>query len=168
MPTTTIADRIVAAREAKGMNQAEFAKLLGIKQPTLWQLENGVSKRPRSDTLMAMREAGISPEYIMKNKGPMLLSEFERSAREEALVGSFRRVTPAQQQLVEDMLQQFRRDSGTPGADDPFLTPPLASPSRPPKLTKLRNPSQQAAFGRLFLCIPFVGTPYLLGLPIDT
>lgn len=129
MPTQTIGARIVAARKAKGLSPAEFAKLLGIKPPTLWQLENGISKRPRADTLMAMREAGINPEYIMKNKGPILLSEFERTAREQAVVESMRQITEEERAQVENLIRLFRRNSGKPGADDPFLRP---APDAPP------------------------------------
>lgn len=128
MPVSTIADRVAKAREALGLAPADFAKLLGIKQPTLWQLENGKSKRPRADTLMAMAAAGINPDYIMKNKGPILLAEFERTADEQAIVESMRELADEERAQVRNLIRLFRRNSGKPGTDDPFLELP---PKRP-------------------------------------
>lgn len=122
MPTTTVAERIVAAREALDLTQAAFARKLGIKQPSLSNLEDGKTKRPAASTLLAMRDAGINPDYIMKSKGPILLAEAERSMREQALVAMFRAMEPEAQDQYEALGKILRRGNQRPGLDDPFLS----------------------------------------------
>lgn len=124
MPADTIAARIIAAREAKGLSPAEFARLLGIKQPSLWGLENGETKRPSASTLLAMRDLGINPDYIMKNKGPILLAEAERSMREQSLVDMFRGMSEEARDELERQAKFLRRATGQPGSDDPFMKDP--------------------------------------------
>lgn len=43
----TLAKRLKSAREAKGLGQTELAKLVGITQPSLHQIENGETASPR-------------------------------------------------------------------------------------------------------------------------
>jgi transcriptional regulator with XRE-family HTH domain len=127
---STIGDRIKAAREAKGWNQAEFARQLGVKPPSITQLENGKTRRPASETLLRMRDAGINPDYIMKNKGPVLLAEAERSMREQTLVSMFRGMSEEGRAQIEGLAKVLRRATGKPGSDDPFMTdPPKAGDS---------------------------------------
>ena len=120
VPTSTLANRIVAARQAKNLSQADFARLLGIKQPSLSDLESGESRRPSASTLLAMRDAGINPDFIMKNKGPILLAEGERSIREQTLVGMFRGMSEESRDTIEHLARVLRRTTGEPGPDDPF------------------------------------------------
>jgi transcriptional regulator with XRE-family HTH domain len=133
---TTIGERIKLAREAKGMKQAELARALKIAAPSLHQLEAGISKEPSAQTLLALEDLGINPRYVMQNKGPMLLSDFERRQELEALVGQISELPDEARAAVVLMVKQLRRTQGGPGADDPFLFDPGQAPPPPKKRPK--------------------------------
>lgn len=59
--------KIAALRTAKGWSQAELARRSGIKPPSLWALEQQVTKKPKADTLMRIAAAlGVPLRDIMK------------------------------------------------------------------------------------------------------
>lgn len=60
------------------MNQTALAKLIGVKQPTLSELENGETKEVTARTLlMAARVLKVRPEWLFFGEEPM---ELEGSA----------------------------------------------------------------------------------------
>jgi transcriptional regulator with XRE-family HTH domain len=64
---TTLGERIKQVREELRLKPAEFAREIGVKQPSLWDLENGETKNPSAETLQRMKERyGVSPDYIMR------------------------------------------------------------------------------------------------------
>jgi len=73
-----LGERLRLAREelqrAKGekLNQAAFAREIGIAPSSLHDLESGQSSAPAAETLLAIRDQGISPDYIVRGKGPKL------------------------------------------------------------------------------------------------
>jgi transcriptional regulator with XRE-family HTH domain len=68
---------VTELREAKGWNQAQFARLVGIARATMSQFENGV-KQPSAETTLAMaRLLGVRFSEITAAK--------EATAKESAL-----------------------------------------------------------------------------------
>ena len=66
MQTLTIGQRIRLARDAAGFNQGELAKRIGIKQASLSDLENGLSKAPSAKVLLDMADVlKVSPRWII-------------------------------------------------------------------------------------------------------
>lgn len=68
----TLADRAVFAREKVGLKPAEAARLIGIKQPSLWAIENGVTRTLKGKTLTKMAEVyGVNERWLEQNVGDM-------------------------------------------------------------------------------------------------
>lgn len=62
----TLGKTIVALRDARGISQPELAKRVGIKQPSLSNIENDKTKRLRGETLAGLcRELGVSPDVLL-------------------------------------------------------------------------------------------------------
>ena len=49
--------KIVALRIERGWKPSELARRAGIKQPSLWALENGVTKMPKFETIKSIAAA---------------------------------------------------------------------------------------------------------------
>lgn len=78
----SIGQRIKAARKAAGISQADLAQRVGIKQPTLSDLENDMSKG--STKLASIAKAlGVRPYWLETGKGPS-----DGTAEEEHLPSS--------------------------------------------------------------------------------
>lgn len=62
--------RIKGMRVSKGLTQEGLAKLAGMKQGTLSELETGISQRPRGDSLVRIAKAlEVDPEWLVTGKG---------------------------------------------------------------------------------------------------
>lgn len=59
-----ISDRLRQARLAKELSQEELAKLAGVTQGTIANIENGHRKQPRG-LLSIARALGIDPTYLL-------------------------------------------------------------------------------------------------------
>jgi len=66
MTMQTPGQRIRTAREDAGYQQGEFAKLIGIKQITLSEIESGETKLPSAEVALKMTELlGRSLQWIV-------------------------------------------------------------------------------------------------------
>lgn len=82
MCMSTLAERVKAAREHAGLKQAPLAKMVGVEQPVISQLERG--KNLQSAHLPKIAHAtGVSAIWLSDNIGPMVV---EAEAREESNV----------------------------------------------------------------------------------
>lgn len=124
MPTT-VGERIKEAREALKVSPAEFAREIGIKQPTLWDLENGETKNPAAETLQRMHERyGINRDYIMRGRGPKILESIERKLENETLLSMLEEMEHSDREALLAMAKALHRKRGKPGPNDPFQTDP--------------------------------------------
>lgn len=65
-----MADRIKQARLAKGLNQAQLAKLAGISQATVSEIETGTSKEPAAIHIWNIAQALRKPfRYLLTGVG---------------------------------------------------------------------------------------------------
>jgi transcriptional regulator with XRE-family HTH domain len=62
----SIGERVKVLREARGMNQADLSKQIGIKQPSLWAIENNKTKSVKGKTLAALCDVlHTTPDFLL-------------------------------------------------------------------------------------------------------
>lgn len=121
---TKIGERIIAARKGRRLSQAEFARRLRIKQPSLSQLESGESGAPSSETLQRMKEQGINPDFIMRGKGPTYLDQIEKQLRDQTLMTMISELDPEELAAVTDFVKLLIRRKPGSSPSDPFKEDP--------------------------------------------
>lgn len=116
----TIGERIEAARRAKGLSQGALAKLIGVKQPSISQLEAGVTSIPRGTTLARLAGAlGVAPEWLMTGRGPML-SIAANTPEESELLMVFRSLDEAHRAVLLSTARALLATAEKPSAADPY------------------------------------------------
>lgn len=61
--------KIIALRESKTWRAAELARRSGLSQPTIWALENGVTMKPKYETLKSVADAlGVPIKAILAER----------------------------------------------------------------------------------------------------
>jgi transcriptional regulator with XRE-family HTH domain len=131
----TFGARLRYWRERRGFKkQGDFADKLGIKQPSLSELESGESKSPSADILLKAADLlQLRPKYLLSGEGaPESRSFSDLNGLEAQLVMIFRQLpTDALRDALlidaNDMLN--RAGSGAPSPADPFAgRRPIPSP----------------------------------------
>lgn len=90
-------ERIKAARTDAGYDQQEFAKLVGMSQSALSEVESGRSKEPRASAFMRMvRLLQVSPRWLAEGKGPMR----DHNDDERELIEVFRGIDEKSRRLL--------------------------------------------------------------------
>jgi transcriptional regulator with XRE-family HTH domain len=60
--------KITALREGRGWNMAELARRSRLSQPTLWELEHQITKKPKYETLTSIAAAlGVPVQAILNS-----------------------------------------------------------------------------------------------------
>jgi transcriptional regulator with XRE-family HTH domain len=120
---TTLGERIKQVREELGLKPVEFAREIGVKQPSLWDLENGETKNPSAETLQRMKERyGVSPDYIMRARGPKFLDKIEAQLEEQTILAMLRELDEENRAKAIDLIKMMRRaQGGGPSPNDPRL-----------------------------------------------
>lgn len=76
----TLADRLTAAMERAGINQADLARACGVKPPSVHGWLSGKSKFLRGENLLKAADAlGVSQQWLAMGVGPMVEGERTRS-----------------------------------------------------------------------------------------
>ena len=71
---STLAERLIAAREEAGLTQAELGTRAGVSQGTIGNVENGIRKQPKA--LVAIASAlGVRPQWLLNGKGPKMVAQ---------------------------------------------------------------------------------------------
>lgn len=79
MSTSTLANRIKEALDARGMTQAELARMIGIAQPSVNNWVSGESKSMRAEVAVrAAKALGVRVGWLVFGEGDM----FERNVEE--------------------------------------------------------------------------------------
>lgn len=107
MDTLSIGQRIRLARETLGLNQGELARRIGIKQASLSDLENGLSKAPSARVLLDMADIlKVTPRWIIDGKdGELKIA----TPKEHDLLDLFRELPEPQQQAMLGTLQALAK-----------------------------------------------------------
>lgn len=82
----TLAQRLKTARQERGISQAEAARRVGIKQPTLSSLESGESKTTVHIAKFAA-VYGVSALWLGEGRGPKVTAQSEIDASIQAMSG---------------------------------------------------------------------------------
>jgi len=128
----SIGGRISLLRQARGMTSAELARRVGIKPPSLWQIEHGDTKSLRADTLMRLASAlDTNPYYLWTGRGNPA-TFLDPNVEEAEVVDLFRRLTASNQAASLSIIRALllAQTPGAPSKSDPF---PTASPAKSKK-----------------------------------
>lgn len=129
MAVPSLAQRLKRIREAAGYGEprrrAEFARKLGIKPPSLHDLESGASLELGSKSWKGYVKIGANPEYLRTGRGaPMLFKDIEKHLRAQTLLSMMEELDEKELEAVESTIKLFLR--GKPGSseNDPFKQDP--------------------------------------------
>ena len=111
MPESTMAQRIKALRQEKGLTLEQVAEVVGVGRSTVRKWETGMIANMRRDKISALAEAlGTTPAYLMgwkeeTSENENSPSELQLTEGEKTLLDLFNRVPEDQQQLVLQMIR---------------------------------------------------------------
>lgn len=93
---SSIGERVRQLREDRGLSQAELARRIGIKQPSLWLIEKGETRTVKVSTLEALCEAlSTTKEFLLRGDDCHDSPEsLELSAMESELIHILRTLPP--------------------------------------------------------------------------
>lgn len=95
-------ERIRHYREAAGITQKAMAALIGIKPPSLSEIESGESKAPAALTLLRTAQVlGLDPLHLLTGEGPPVRAVQNLSADELRLLVMYRELPPTQRLDLE-------------------------------------------------------------------
>lgn len=96
-----IGQRIVRLRTKCKMSQAELARRIGIKQPSLFEIESGQTVEPSGGILLRLSQAlGVDPIYLYTGKRPTVVDPASLDVVETELVTGFRALDPQGRTMV--------------------------------------------------------------------
>jgi transcriptional regulator with XRE-family HTH domain len=125
----TLAERMREIRTAAGFGgprqAAAFAKLIGIKPPSLHDIESGKTSAFSARTVIGLLKIGVSPRFIWEGKGqPMQKKEVEAQLKSETLHSMIDELDEAETDMITDVVKAYiRRKSGS-SPNDPFKKDP--------------------------------------------
>ena len=97
--------RLRYARKERKLTQVELAKLSGVKQASVSDLERGESKSFRGTTLLSLARAlNVSPEWLSHGRGPMERRDTPLSDRALVVAQAWQRLAPELQEKIADMV----------------------------------------------------------------
>jgi transcriptional regulator with XRE-family HTH domain len=105
VPFETIAQKITRLRMEKGLSKYRLAKLTGIREQYIGQLEAGKSEHPRQDTLVALSKGlGVSPSVFFNEDD---LKNVDGEVR-DFLVNDFPNLDPESKDWVRRTISMVR------------------------------------------------------------
>jgi transcriptional regulator with XRE-family HTH domain len=137
MAKPTLAERALRIRKAAGYGeprrQAEFARLLGIKPPSLHSIENGETLNLQQATIEGYLRIGASPDYLFNGRGEPMLGNIERRLRNQTTLSMMDELDDDEHAVIDNMIKVMIRKKGKPSPNDPYLEDP---PKDPPRLKR--------------------------------
>jgi len=108
---TSMGARIKALREAQGLSITEAARRIGIKQPSMSNIESGKTVKLRGDTLSAIcRVFGASPDFILRGYA----NSTEATLMESELVRLWRAMPEDQRPHVLAVIRAMAKEPPRP------------------------------------------------------
>lgn len=123
-----IGDRVKALRKSLGISGAELARRVGVRQPSIHQIESGDTRSLRADTLMRLALAlQTNPIFLWTGHGTPV-APIDPNVDEAEAVDIHRRLTAAHREawLAVGRTLLASQPPSAPSAADPF-------PSEKPK-----------------------------------
>lgn len=96
-------ERIRQARKELGLKQGEFAKALGLNQSTYSMMETGASPLKEYVITSASLQYGINEDWLKTGNGEMFVDK----SRYEAFMRIYNELTPANQELIDNIMQSM-------------------------------------------------------------
>lgn len=110
-----LGQRIRGLRKTKGLTQAKLAKMAGIKQPSLSELETGESRLPAGDTLVLLAVAlECNPEWLATGRGSPVATPSDIAPDEMALIYLWRQLSEEHQDLIMHMIERAAASKPAP------------------------------------------------------
>lgn len=110
MDTDSLGGRIIARRNDLGLSQLDLSRKSGVKQPTLSELEKGLSKSISGENLAKLcRELRLTPEYLMWG-GPLHADKSVALAEAEASY-IIRNISKEQREVLLTMARSLLKPS---------------------------------------------------------
>lgn len=104
----TPGERIKTRRIALGISQGAFARMVGMAQSTLSELERGDSRLPNADNLQRISKAlGVTQAWIVTGKEGALEV---LTTEEEKIFASLRRMPRDKREAIFALIDKFRSD----------------------------------------------------------
>lgn len=100
-------ERLKSERLRLGLSQSEFAVLGGVKQHAQFQYEKGM-RRPNSDYLGALADAGVDVYYLLTGEEAACLQNEE----ERRVVAGFRRLEAHEREALLALIEAFAESKG--------------------------------------------------------
>lgn len=115
-----IGKRVKTLREAAGLSQSELARRVGIKPPSLWEIEAGETKTVKAATLMRLSEAlNADPAWLSTGRGAPYRMEVS-GPDEGELVSIFRNLNASAQQAILGAARGILAAQPAPTKADPY------------------------------------------------
>lgn len=133
MPTKSLAERIREVRAAAGYGgerqAAAFAKLIGVKPPSLHALESGSTTTLGTKTLLGLLKIGASWRFLAEGKGePMQQKKtIEHTLKNETLMSMLDELDEGETEMLYDIVKGMIRRKAGSSPNDPFKTDPPKS-----------------------------------------
>ena len=125
--------RLRHARKMRGLTQVELARLSGLKQASLSDLERGESKSFRGSTLMSLAKSlNVSPEWLSHGKGPMERRDVPLSDRAVLVAQAWQRLAPEVQEKMAEMIMTMaeQADKYGPAVEDSRVEAAYGKPGK--------------------------------------
>jgi transcriptional regulator with XRE-family HTH domain len=104
--------RLRHARKLRGLTQQALAKLSGVKQTTISDLETGESKSPVGTNLVSLAQSlQVNPDWLATGKGDMQPLDVPLPAKAVLLARDWLKLAPEVQESVHDMIRKMVRAS---------------------------------------------------------
>lgn len=115
----TLKDRVIEARRAGGMPQAEFARAVGISTAAMSQIETGQTKSLKASTAAAIERAtGYNAQWLITGRGPKRVFGGASNREQIAFIlQGLQRLPPEHRQLVEDQIRALLTVADTRNTD---------------------------------------------------
>lgn len=128
MPITPLAKRLIRIREAAGYGgerkAAEFARRIGIKPPSLHDLESGETKELGAKSLAGYLALGANLQYIKSGKGVPVFKDIEKNLRAQTILSQMMELEDTELDSVEGIVKAYIRAKPGGNLNDPFKTDP--------------------------------------------
>lgn len=101
--------RLRHARKLRGLNQVQLAKLAGLKQASISEIETGESKGPRGVNLITLARAlKVHPEWLATGRGLMDANHEDPLPQDAiAVARDWLRLAPEVQKKVAEMIREM-------------------------------------------------------------
>ena len=130
MPPKSLAERVKEVRVAAGYGgdrqAAAFAKLIGIKPPSLHALESGETKALGTQTLLGLLRIGANWRFVMEGRGePMQQKKaIEHILKSETLMSMLEELDEGETEMVYDVVKGIIRRKAGSSPNDPWKKDP--------------------------------------------